>query len=681
MTSFPVGFNRAPTLMTSQSSLARLNSTNLALYRLSDQLSSGLAISRPGDDPVKATSIALLDSRIELSTRRISNLSYATDSLDTLDLALGEATDLLNEAKSLGLEQINTGSSPTERANQAIVIQSLIDSLHRVSNRQSIVGHVFGGSRPGNAPVEAFGAAFRFTGQRGGLHTDLGPLRSIPITLGANNIIGSTSARVAGDVELDPALDRDTRIVDLRGARGLGVQLGTFLATFENLEPIQIDIADADTVGNVIDRITASIRQYESANNITILGPDGIYLDGTSIAIDIQAGELTFSDPLGGVTGQDLGLATAPNTPFEPGRSHSTSLSPRLAWNTPVSALQALATPLGSIRINNNAGTAIVDLSNANTLEDIRTLIEGTNLGVRVEINDDGTAINVVSEISGGRAHALSIAEVSGNTAQALGIRSLLPSTQLSHFNDGRGVQIVHGQIDPISGLYDQARNVDFTITLGDGFEIPIDLRPDDILTVESFLNAVNTQADAALTLAGRPTTQFQASLNPTTNGILFTQAPGLAGSAITVTARNNSTAADQLGLLNSNYDPTTGSLLSQDRATVRPDNVFTHLIDLRHALETNDLSGIQIATDKLDESLGRLVETRAFVAGYARRVSDETAREEDRQVLDQQMRSQLRDLDFAQAATRYSQLQTQLQAGLQVTAQLSRLSLLDFLG
>jgi flagellin-like hook-associated protein FlgL len=681
MTSFPVGFNRAPTLLTSQSSLARLHSTNLALYRLSDQLSTGLAINRPGDDAIKAATISLLDSRIERSEQRVSNFAYAADSLDTLDLALGEATDLLNEAKSLGLEQINTGSSPEERANQAVVVQSLIDSIYRVANRQSVVGHIFGGTRPGHAPIEQFGASYRFTAQRGGLQTDLGALRSIPVTLGASNIIGATSARVAGDVALDPELDRDTRLVDLNGARGLGVQLGAFIATFEDLPPIDIDISNADTVGNVIDRITSSIRQYEEEHETTILGPQGVSIEGTSIAIDVLAGELTFSDPLGGVTGQDLGLSTTPTSTFDPARSLSTSLSPRLAWNTPIDALQALANPLGSIRINNNGGTAIVDLSAAQTLDDVRSLIEGTNLGVRVEINDEGTAINVLSEVSGGREHAMSIEEIDGQTAQALGIRSLLPTTPLAAFNDGRGVRIIDAQLDPISGLYDQQRNVDFSITLGDGFEIPIDLRPDDILSVESIVDAINAQASAALTAASRPTTDFVASLHPTDNGIAFTQDDAIAADAITVSARNNSSAAADLGLLDASYDPDSGTLLGEDRATIRPDNVFTNLLDLRNALEANDLSGIQIATDKLDESLSTLVETRAFVAGYARRVSDETAREEDRQVLDQQMRSQLRDLDYAQAATRYAQLQTQLQAGLQVTAQLSQLSLLDFLG
>lgn len=680
MSGYTSGISRAPSLLISQGALSRITQTNLSLYRLTNQLSTGLAITRPGDDAVKAAAISALDSRLERSDQRISNLGYASDSLDVLDSALGEATDILNEAKSLGLEQINAGSTPEERANQALVIQSLIDSMERIANRESIVGYVFGGSRPGTQPIEAFHGGYRFRGERGGLTTDLGVLRGVPITLGANNMIGAMSARVEGAVDLDPALSEDTRVSDLNGARGLGVTLGCIKSSFDGADTFEIDLSGADTVGDVIDAVEAALLAYESETGVSVLGPGGVSLNGRSIEIDIPSGELLFEDLPGGVTGQDLGLVSTPSDPFDPGRSLTPDLQPRVAWNTPVSQLQALTGALGTIRVSNNGTSSLVDLSGAETLADVRTLIEGTNLGLRVEINEDGTGVNVVSEVAGGRDDGLAIEEVDGTTAEALGIRSMTTETALDLFNDGRGVGIVDGVVDPETGGYDTQRNVDFVITLGDGFEIPIDLRADDMGTVGSVIDAINAQAEAALTAVGRPTTDLVASLHPTSNGITLTQDSGISN-AVVVGSDNNSTAAADLGLLDGVWDTSAGRLVGEDRATARPDNVFAHLIDLRDALQSNDVSGISVATNKLDGALARIVESRALVAGYARRVSDESLREEDRQVLDVQMRSELQDLDYAAAATRYTQLQTQLQAGLQTAAQLSRLSLLDFLG
>jgi flagellin-like hook-associated protein FlgL len=68
-------------------------------------------------------------------------------------------------------------------------------------------------------------------------------------------------------------------------------------------------------------------------------------------------------------------------------------------------------------------------------------------------------------------------------------------------------------------------------------------------------------------------------------------------------------------------------------------------------------------------------------VGVYDSRVEREATRQEDQSLLDEQFRSQLQDLDFAEAAVRFNLLQTQLTASLSVGAQTQTRSLLDFLG
>jgi flagellin-like hook-associated protein FlgL len=223
---------------------------------------------------------------------------------------------------------------------------------------------------------------------------------------------------------------------------------------------------------------------------------------------------------------------------------------------------------------------------------------------------------------------------------------------------------------------------VDFRITLGDGTELEINLLPEDMVDVQTMLASINEQADLQLVEAGRPTTLFSAGLTDGANGIAFTQDttdPSVTG-AVRITQRNNSPAAEQLGLLTATYDPTTGTLLSEDRAKVRVDNIFTHLIDLRDALLSDDDFGIGIATDLLNTDLDRVAETRGLVGGLARRVEQEQELLTDRRIVDESLRSSLRDVDFVEASSRFSLLQTQLQATYQVTATANSLSLLDFL-
>lgn len=678
MTSFPTGYGRAPTLLYRNLNLSHLDRTNYEIFQVSQQLSTGRQILRPSEDIVRAATISALDGRIERSDQLLRNLEYAASSLDTVDQALGDAFDLVNEAIGISLAQIQSTSSAEERDGQAIVVDSLIDSLYRIASRESVVGYIFGGTAPGTAPVEDVGGAYRFVGERGGLITDLGDGLNIPVTLGANNAVGALSNRVEGSVDLDPDLEADTLLSDLNGARDLGVTLGVIQASFNGDDAFQIDLSDAVTVDDVLDAVTAGIQQYEADSGNSVLGPGAVSISGESITLDIPSGTLVFSDLEGGVTAGDLGLDTAG---FDSGNAAGNATDPRLTWTTQISSLNGLGAALGSIGISNNGKNYTIDLSGAETLADLRSLIESGGTEVRVELNDDEDGINIVTQLATTGNRALSIYEIDdglGNTAEALGIRSMMSSTLISDFNGGRGVSVISGRTDQ-NGAVDPDLNTDFTIVLGDGFEIDIDLSPEDLTDLGTLLGVIESQADAALTAAGRPTTDLDVGLSPGQNGIVLTQ--GFAGGSVSVEPKNNSPAAEQLGLMDGELLAGGSVLIAEDRATVRVDNLFTALLDLSEALRNDDTSGIQFASDRLEDMVDRLTEQRALVGGYARQVDDETLREEDRNVLDTSTRSTLRDVDFAAATSRFSLLQTQLQAGLLVTAQGQQLSLLDFIG
>lgn len=672
MSTFPTSYARTPNLLFTQASLSAINLTNAGLLRLNAQLSSGRDLLRPSDDPVRAATVSTLDARLERSEQILKNLGFASDSLDTLDSALGDAKDLIDQALSIGLEQLSTPTDGSTRDGQANIIDSLVHSLYTIANRESVVGYVFGGKSPGHAPVQLIGNSYRFVGGRGGMLADLGGISDIPLTLGADNAIGATSARVEGTVDLDPALTAGTRLSDLNGARSLGVQTGEIQMRFNGGASVTVDLTGAETIGDVEDALTAAIQQYESDYGVSILGPGGVSTTGGAISLDVPSGSLEFSDLQGSYTALDLGLTDGSGSVFDSLNPDGVDLDPRLTWTTPISALTGLGgASLDQINLTTGGVSRTIDLSSAQTLGDIRSAFESGGTNVVVELSEDGTGISVKTAVAGTRDQAMVISEVTGgnDTATLLGIRTLSADTNLSDFNDGRGVRV--NETEP-----------DFTITLGDGFVITIDLTSSDIGTVQDVLDAINTQAAAQLTAASRPTTDFVAGLDYPGNGITFTQDAALAGSGgLAVTRLNNSQALDDLGLADGSLDPTGATLTSEDRASVRVDNMFTHLLDLAEAMRNNDTLGMEVAYNKLKDGVDRLSQSRAIVGGYARRVEDEVKRQEDRQVLDESLRTQLRDVDYAAASTQFAQLQLQLQAGLTVASQSQQLTLLNFLG
>lgn len=690
MSSIPSNLGRVPNLLSSQLLLASITRTSVSLLDVQNQMATGHRISRFSDDAIGATSLSLLQERIGRTEQRLQNLTSAQGTLDFLDSSLGDASDLVLEAKNIASDQIGAQSDATTRANQAVVIDGTIRQLLALANRETNGVYVFGGATVSRPPIQELRGGFRYVGRGSGLYTDLDPGDDIPITIGGENAIGATSARLESRLDLDPGLTPDTRLGDIRGGRGLGVADGSVSFSFNGGPSTTVDLSDADTAQDVVDRLTSAIRQYETDNAVTILGSGGVSLSGGSISIDVVAGApnpaLTFSEVGSGTTAADLGLSQAP---FDDASPLGADLNPKLTLLSPLSAIGGLTLPLESIRIRFGRGAdstfTDVDLSSAQTIDDLRNLIETGVPGVRVRVNDAGTGLNLYNEISG---PAMSVEEVPGgaDTATSLGIRTLAADTGISEFNSGRGVRIVDNQIDPISGVPTSELNTDFRIVLGNGQAFDVDLRPQDLLNVQSVIDRINQQFTAAV---GQPPVvatapplaagDFTAGLTDAGNGFAFTQT--VTGGAITVKKLNNSAAAEDLGLLNGAYDSTSATFIAQDRAAVRVENVFTALLDLRDALHNNDSDGITLAGEALTHSVDHLAATRALVGVYANRVQKSTQRQQDLEVLDKSVQSQVQDLDFADASLRFSLLRTQLQAAMTSGVQAQSLSLLDFLG
>lgn len=685
MSSISTGLARVPNLLMSQLSLANLNRTNLALFDTYNQISTGKQVGRVSDDPVRAAAISALNDRLTRSDQAQRNLSNASSNLGVLDSTLTEATTLAQEARSIAQAQLSITSSPDERRGQAQIVDQMIRSLLNVSQRQGPSGYLLGGSITSREPITDFLGGYKYQGDGPGLVTDTSAAGNVPITLAANNALGAMSARVRGSVDLDPSLTSSTRLGDISGARGLGVSLGVVEFSVNAGPRVQVDLTGSDGIADITTRLHNALRQYETDNGVTILGPAGVSTSSGSVTFDMAAGAtLQFFDVATNSTAADLGLTSATGLTFSTSQTAGVDLGPRLTWDTPIGAMAGTNGPLGAIRVKALGRSVDIDLSQASTLEDLKNLIEGANLGLRVRINDAGSGIDVLSDVAAGAAGAMSIEEVPGNnfTATHLGIRTLSDTTALADFNFGRGVTINDGMLNPQTGLPDPSLDSDFTITLGDAAHttLTIDLRAVDLTSVQALLARINSQAAPQLSAAGLAPTDFSAGLGSGSNGITFWQSTAFSG-ALSVAPVNGSAAADNLGLLNASYDATSASLTGEDRAKVRVDNLFTRLIDLRDALQTNDTRGISLAGEGIDHHVTGLAEARGLVGGYAQRVEAATTREEDRVTVDTSVRSELQDVDFTAAATRLNLLQTQLTAGMRVTAQLQQYTLLDFLG
>ena len=354
-----------------------------------------------------------------------------------------------------------------------------------------------------------------------------------------------------------------------------------------------------------------------------------------------------------GVLASDIGILTSTATGAV---IEGLDLDRRVTNSTPIADLLGGAGfdfAGGTFGITNGSHTVSIDLTPAQTVQDIVNTINNTGIGVRALINDAGTGIDVLNEISGS---VMSIFEEGGTVAADLGIRTLNTTTLLDDLNFGDGVRRIEGEDD-------------LEIVAKDGSTLAVNL--DSASTIQDVIDLINTAATAA-------GVGITVSLSATGNGIRIADTTGGAG-GLQVNRLNFSDAIIDLGL-DGAIDAAATEFAGRDVGGVRVGGTFSALIELREALLISDERDITAAAGKIDESLTEVTRVQGRLGAEVRAIESRGQQTQEAVEATTLLLSQVRDLDFAEAITRFQQTQTALQASLQASGQTLNLSLLNFL-
>ncbi|HSW47331.1 MAG TPA: flagellar hook-associated protein FlgL [Phycisphaerae bacterium] len=619
----------------------------LSMFLEQNRLASGNRLNAPSEDPVTAFRAMQLSEILESQDQILRNISHADSILSATDTAIGEINSLLTDAHNIALTMINGTTSSEERQAEAQLILGIINELVSVGNRSYRDIQLFGGQRTQTVPfTQRYGVA-EYRGDLGSLTTRVDVNQSSAFNLTGAELFGALSGGVRGWADLNPALEDDTRLADVNGAAGRGIQLGTIRVSLSlPATSFLVDLTRADTAGDVIDLINNAAEQA----GLTV-GPGGVFNASfnaglSGYQIDVGAGTVTVSDLGEGVTARDLGIRASGASIV------GADLNTKVTGMTRVSALFGGAgAALGSIRIQNGALSADVDLSGATTVQEILNTINTAGVEVIARINGSANGIEVLNPVSGSR---MTIGELGGNTAEVLGIRSLHAGTLLGDLNQGKGVPTLQGRSD----LAIQAKN-------GTRFEVILG----GCRTIGDVLGRIN----AAAATAGVAVT---ADLADVGNGIRITDSTGGAGELV-ISRVNMSYAINALGL----DKRTTGNAIIGDDVNGQvPNSVFTALQDLYDGLMHDDTTKIGDAASRLEGFMRSASRLQGQVGARSKAMGTRLQFTEDAVVSTRAMLSQVKDLDYTEAITKFQQAQMALQANLMTGSRLMQISLLNYL-
>lgn len=651
MALLPVATNRVSTPLNNQRLLFQLNNDQLAIQRQYDQLATGRRVLRLSDDPSAASRAINLQRGIDHADQLVRNASATEAYHQSADVALDRIDSALIQARGVAVGAASNVIGDDERAAYAIEIRQTLESVVSAGNAMFNDHQLLGGIlQPTQSLDHASGTVvFRGTDAVGRTNVGGGSLTNLTVT--GEQAIGLGNTFVTGR-PLNAALDRNTRLVDMRAGEGVDAGVIT-LSDGDNA--VELDLQNAATIGDVAD-VLRDVRLGGRPISVT-LSDDAIriqYADGLG-------GTLAITDAPGSTLAADLQISNPGGFRVPP--IIGDRLAPRVTLATPIAELNGGAglNLAGGIVIDKGADRVTIQFNGAETIGDVLIAINRSDAGVRAELDQNQGQIKLRAMVSG---VDYSVGENGGIAATQLGIRSADEQTLIGELARDRGLNL-------------NPEGPDLVITRPDGVVLSLEL--EGVGTIQDVMNLITNHP------SNQDTRRVLVRLNQTGNGLRLEAPPG--ANPIRVTQPGVSDAGVQLGWIDRGESAATSTIVA-GRSVLQGDDyrprdaggAIDTLLRLERAVRDGDVSEIGRLQARLDDDLDQSTRTRGRVGVWNATVRDLKAASEDESVLLQSQLSDALDADLATVISDLQARQAALDASMRFIGQTASLTVLNYL-
>ncbi len=647
----PIPTTRVADMFVQQRLSGNVQQSQLELFRLQYQISTGRRLLLPSDDAPAALRAVNLQRLLDRKGQIRTNIESSNHFLSSADSQLSAAATELIKLRGEVVGVSGNVASDSDRQKVADGINGLLQELVTLGNAKLQERYLFAGARSQSPPFAFTDDQFvEYLGNEGSLRSYVDLERLFETNLAGPDVFGGISAAVEGSVDLNLQLTADTLVSTLNGGSGIGSNPSIAISANDGISTVTnvVDLSTAVTVRDVArliedgapaaanlrvdvtgnglvlrsDGDTISVAEVAEGRTARMLGilsdPDvpptatinglnpnaallktsrlsdllgtkargviqstglnnDIVLTATSNGVDFNnltvefvagstagAEVATYNDSTNTLTvqiEQDVSTAnqviaaiTAEGTFTAEADYHDASSATQAGTETVAVASFANVTSGGAgdlldtasgLILTNGGQSVTLDISAAETVEDLFNLINGAEIGLSAEINAEATGINVRSRWGGAD---FTIGENGGTTAAQLGIRTYNGETALADFNRGVGVPTT----TDLEQL-DTAKLDDLRIVARNGVALAVDL------TGATSLQDVVDLINGALGnhVVGDPitgTTAVLARLTPNGNGVDLvdssTTSTGTISGSLLVDVPPGSQAAEYLGFV-----------------------------------------------------------------------------------------------------------------------------------
>ncbi len=174
---------RISTSQMNDNAVASMQDTQAQLAKTEQQLSTGLSVLTPADNPSAAASILTLNQSISTTQQYQSNSSAAQASLNLEGTTLSSASNILQTIRSLAVQAVNGTTSASDRNAIAAQVTQLTQQLQGLANTQNASGvYMFAGYSANTVPFTTNSAGnVVYNGDQGTTAVQIGPQRQVAV--------------------------------------------------------------------------------------------------------------------------------------------------------------------------------------------------------------------------------------------------------------------------------------------------------------------------------------------------------------------------------------------------------------------------------------------------------------------------------------------------------------------
>jgi flagellin-like hook-associated protein FlgL len=295
----PIPTTRVSDTLAQQRLLNQLQSDQIDVLRLQQQIATGRRIQILSEDPPAGLRGVTLQRLLEQKQQVGTNLRINQSFLVATDEALSGISGELAKARAGALGVTGAVATDTEREAVALELDGALQDLLNTANQVSAGRYLFAGSRTAQLPFEQQGNYIRYNGNENHLQSygDIDLLVNTNVT--GDEGFGALSKPVVGITDLNPVLNAQTKLSNLNN--GKGVSVGS-IEISDGTNSSIIDLNTAHTLGDVVALIEAN---PPTGRTLTVeITPTGL-----TLSLDAAGGgDLRIKEVGGGTSAQDLGI-------------------------------------------------------------------------------------------------------------------------------------------------------------------------------------------------------------------------------------------------------------------------------------------------------------------------------------------------------------------------------------